>query len=88
MLGVLDGLASVLLYLTRNAEGITLTRIRLHPLFVALIFFVLGFKSGIIGRLQGALITGLANAPIGLFVGWFCRRRAIRDEEEPHLELR
>jgi ABC-type multidrug transport system fused ATPase/permease subunit len=79
-MGVIEGAAVALIYITCTSEGAEAARKRLHPGLLALVFFVLGVKFGILGGLPGALVCGAFNSVFGAILGWFCRKRIAADE--------
>ncbi|MCR9118623.1 MAG: hypothetical protein NXI22_16935 [bacterium] len=81
-LGAIEGAMVALMFLYCTTEGAVAARSRLNPFIVGLMFFVLGFKFGLIGGWPGALVCGGINSVFGVFVAWLCRAKIDAAELE------
>jgi hypothetical protein len=84
VLGAIEGpIAAVMVGFATHATN--QTRIHFHPAVVAMGFFAVGVKGGLVGGWRSALLCGAINACVGASIALWCRARIRAREQEREL---
>ena len=75
LMGVIDGSAAALIYLTCTSEDFDVAYKRQNPSLLAASFLMIGLMFVFLVGFPGVLICAMLNAAIGATVGWLCSRK-------------